>query len=169
MSRQNITALEADKILKTGEALLIDVRQPEEFKERHIPYAISLPLDTIKDDFKKLEIPATRKLIFQCLKGKRGEMACTAISETYDMPNEIYNIEGGIGAWEEAGLPIIGSKSDKISIFRQVQIIAGGLVFLSVAAGASWIAGIIGVALAFAGATGFCGLAMALQKAPWNK
>jgi hypothetical protein len=91
---------------------------------------------------------------------------------------EIYNLEGGITAWVEAGLPVLsplGAGGCGISIFRQVQIIVGALVLLSVLAGflistsAFVLAGLFGAALMFAGLSGWCGLAMLLNQMPWNK
>lgn len=170
----NIPAQQAYQWLTSGEAVLIDVREPDEFKTEHIAYALSLPLSNVSNLFKQLRIPSGRKIIFQCLRGKRGEQACTLIA-TNDTSCSVYNIEGGIDAWKEAGLPIISSGAVKISIFRQVQIIVGLLVLATTLLGLSghtWgfaIAGTLGAALAFAGMTGWCGLAMLLSKAPWNR
>lgn len=72
-------------------------------------------------------------------------------------------------------MPVISHSSSKISIFRQVQIIIGGLIALLVILGFAGfasgfiIAGLLGAALFFAGLTGWCGLAMLLSKIPWNK
>ncbi len=172
----NISAQEAARLLAAGEAILVDVRSPEEFHSEHIAYANSLPLDSIGALFGQLKIPESRKVIFQCLKGGRGEKACVVIQEGACCGNEIYNLTGGITAWKEAGLPVITSESEgKLSIFRQVQIIVGGLVAFCVMLGmlgfslAFMIAGFLGAALFIAGLTGWCGLAMLLSRMPWNK
>ncbi len=171
----NISANQAAKWLAEGKAILIDVRNPDEFKEEHIAYATSLPLGEITGLFAQLNIPQDRKIIFQCLKGTRGGQACTIIQSNTECCNEIHNIEGGISAWKEAGLPVIGQAPTGLSIMRQVQVIVGGLIALFVMLGfmgitlAFMIAGIFGLALLFAGLTGWCGLAMLLSKMPWNK
>ena len=83
-------------------------------------------------------------------------------------------MDGGITAWKAAGLPV-ASSGKGLSIFRQVQIIVGGLIAFLVVLGLTGltvgfiIAGILGGALFFAGLTGWCGLAMLLRKMPWNK
>jgi len=65
--------------------------------------------------------------------------------------------------------------SSGISIFRQVQIIIGGLIAVLVVFGFLGLpfgfigAGLLGFALFVAGLTGWCGLAMLLSKMPWNK
>jgi len=173
---QNISPQQAQEWLVSGEAILIDVREADEFKAMHIPYAYSLPLSTIEESFSLLKIPVNKKIIFQCLKGMRGEKACAIINNKKCCENEIYNIEGGIEAWEAASLPVVSAGAGpKMSIFRQVQIIVGGLVALMTVLGLSgvtigfYIAGFLGAALCFAGITGWCGLAMVLSKMPWNR
>jgi len=169
-----VSATEAQKWLSSGQAILVDVREPDEFKAGHIAYALSLPLGNFSECMKQLSLTAGIKVIFQCQRGKRGQQACE-IAGQVGAGRAIYNLEGGIDAWKAAGLPVITAVSAKISIFRQVQIIVGTLVLLLVLAGFSghvWgfaLAGAFGGALAFAGVTGWCGLAMLLSGAPWNK
>tara|TARA_R110000868_G_scaffold189695_2_gene432962 strand:+ start:13015 stop:13545 length:531 start_codon:yes stop_codon:yes gene_type:complete len=176
MTIKSILPNQAATWLADGDAILIDVREAEEYKAEHIAYAISLPLSNIEALLAQLNIPQSRKIIFQCLKSARGEKACDIASKTSHKEHEIYNIEGGITAWKEATLPIVSTqKNIKMSIFRQVQTIVGSMVAIATAAGlyvheAGFIvAGLLGTALAFAGITGWCGLAMLLNKMPWNK
>lgn len=170
-----ITAKEAYGLLKGGEAVLIDVREADEFKTRHIPYALSIPLASVEDGIAKLKIPTDKKVLFQCLKGKRGEMACDKVCGKDMITNEVYNIQGGIDAWEEAELPLIKSGGAKLSIFRQVQIILGFMLIVLIGAGimgsmaALYLAIVFSTAFFIAGLTGFCGLAALLSKMPWNK
>ena len=104
----------------------------------------------------------------------RGEKACVILSKE-NCPHKIYNIEGGLIAWKEAGLPLVQSNSTTISLFRQVQIIIGFLILSLVIIGFQGIpvlfavAGLLGGALFFAGISGWCGLALLLSKMPWNK
>lgn len=174
---QSINVTQALEMIKSGEAVLIDVREPDEFKAEHIAYAISVPLSSLEGGFAMLDIPQDKTILFQCLKGSRGQMACQRIQGLDSCKNKIINIEGGIQAWKEQGLPVISAetKSAGLSIMRQVQIIVGFLVLASVFIGFSGVtnafvlAGIFGGALMFAGVTGWCGLAMLLAKMPWNK
>lgn len=170
-----ITATQAREWLLNGEAILIDVREPDEFKERHIAQAQSVPLSVLQAGNCELHYPKNAKIIVQCLKGKRGETGCAILGQQFT-DNEFFNIEGGLSAWEAEGLPTVTpAGGPKISIFRQVQIIVGALIALMIVLGFAGmsagfvIAGILGIALAFAGLTGWCGLAMLLQKMPWNR
>ncbi len=174
---QCINAKQAAEWLANGEGILIDVREPDEFAAEHIAYASSVPLGQVDALLDAINIPAGKKLIFQCLKGKRGEDACVVVQKAGRVSQEhIYNIEGGISAWKEEGLPTVSSlKEAGMSIFRQVQVIVGGLIALLVVIGFSglalgfMLAGFLGAALFMAGLTGWCGLAMVLRRMPWNK
>jgi len=170
---QNISAKNAHNMLTQGDAILIDVREPDEFKIRHIPYAHSIPLSSVSNMMRFMDIPHDKKIIMQCLAGKRGEQACGIIHG--NLKHDIFNIEGGLTAWEDSGLPVIGNKEPKFSIFRQVQMIMGSLIAFLIFLG-FWgltfmfaLAGLFAFALAVAGFTGWCGLALLLNKMPWNK
>lgn len=171
---RNISPQQAHEWLSSGEAILIDVREPDEFKAEHIACAASLPLANVCRLLEQMHIPEGRKIIFQCLRGKRGEQAC-ALVHAMNATHDVYNLGGGIDRWKNAGLPVVSSVGARLSLFRQVQIIVGLLVLISVLLGYSgqiWgfaVAGFFGAALAFAGITGWCGLAMALARMPWNK
>lgn len=174
MTNGNISPAQAREWLASGEAVLIDVREPDEFKAEHIAHALSMPLGGVCESVRMLDLAPERKMIFQCLRGKRGEQACALVDKN-NVPCAVYNIDGGIDAWKAAGLPVITSGAARLSVFRQVQIIVGSLVALMTLigfSGAPWafaLAGLFGAALAFAGLTGWCGLAILLSKAPWNK
>ena len=173
----SVNASEALNMIRNGEAVLVDVRESEEFKEEHIVYALSIPLGSVEEGVRMLDLPGDRVILFQCLKGSRGQMACQRVGDAKASHNKVMNVEGGIEAWKVAGLPVIGKTSQrtKLSIFRQVQIIVGFMVgvcvligFLGIT-GAFLMAGLLGIALFVAGLTGWCGLAVLLGKMPWNK
>lgn len=170
---RNISPKEAYDMLQSGKAVLIDVREPDEFSAEHIVYASSVPLGMVGSVLKTMQVPSDIKIIMQCLKGRRGEQACFVMKDCDT--RDYLNIEGGIDAWKSAGLPVIGQGGPKISIFRQVQIIIGALIGLLILIGMMGltigfiIAGFLAAALFFAGLTGWCGLAMLLRRMPWNK
>lgn len=162
--------------LNQGEAVLIDVREPSEFAAAHIPYALSAPLRQTTDILRGLGLPKDRKLVFQCQKGGRGGQACAAVGAVAPGGQPVFNLEGGIEAWAAAGLPVVSAAAaPRLSIFRQVQIAVGLLVVIGVLAGFAFgpagfvVAGLFGAALATAGVTGWCGLAILLNHAPWNR
>ena len=72
-------------------------------------------------------------------------------------------------------MPLATDTTAPLEIMRQVQIAAGMLVLIGVVLGVfvapAWLglSAFVGAGLAFAGATGFCGMARLLMLAPWNR
>lgn len=173
----SLSPRQALDFLASGRAILIDVREPAEFSAAHIPYAVSVPLAEVSAILRDMALPADRKIIFQCQKGARGGQACVAVGAIAPGGQAVFNLEGGLEAWSAAGLPLVGGvqSAPSISIFRQVQIVIGLLVAIGVIAGfivspvGFVVAGLLGGMLAIAGITGWCGLALLLKRAPWNR
>ena len=84
-------------------------------------------------------------------------------------------VQGGLNGWKAAGYPVITDRRQPLPLMRQVQIVAGALVFGGTLAGASLsalfylIPAFVGAGLLFAGLTGWCGMAKLLAVMPWNK
>lgn len=90
----DLTPQEAQARLKGG-ALLLDVRTPAERQALAIPGSRSVPLAQLPAQMDKL--PRQRALITQCASGNRSRAAAQGY--------EVYNLKGGIQAWQAAGLP----------------------------------------------------------------
>ncbi len=101
---KSIDAKTAKEWLNKNEAILIDVREPKEYSEMHIAGAKLIPLGTIEKE-KLLEL-GHKKFIIHCHLGKRGEVACNKLLMS-DPNLDVYNLEGGISAWEKAGFKVI--------------------------------------------------------------
>jgi rhodanese-related sulfurtransferase len=157
--------------LTQGNAELVDVREPAEYRAMHIYDAHSIPLAKIG----KAALPnGSGALVVHCLKGGRGAEACEILAKR-NPGRDIYNLAGGITAWEAAGLPVVAAGRSIMPLDRQVQLAVG--ITLLVFAGLTYFenplfvlaSGAIGLGLAVAGATGFCGMARLLAHAPWNQ
>jgi len=160
----------AERIRNDG-AVLVDIREPDEFRRRHVPGARSHPLSTFDDAGPKIAAPSD--VIFTCKSGMRTAAACDQLAKAAGGPALV--LEGGVDAWAAAGLPIAEDKAQPLEIMRQVQIAAGGLVLTGVALGLTahpaffGLSAFVGAGLAFAGVTGWCGMAKLLALAPWNR
>lgn len=100
--------------------LLVDVRQPGEYEAGHIPGAFLLPLSELESTLFKL--PADRDLIFYCRSGARSQAAASLAAEAEVTERGIFNLEGGILAWN----------GKKLADFPRVQVFEkkGGLASL---------------------------------------
>ncbi len=77
--------------------LLVDVRQPEEYRESHIPGSLHMPVHEL---VRRLdELSGERDLIFYCHVGGRSQAAALMAADEA-ASDRIYNLTGGIAAWE---------------------------------------------------------------------
>jgi len=91
-----------------GTAVLVDVREPVEW-EHHIAGAVQVPrglLEFVADPASpkhRPELDPAGRVIVYCRSGARAALACATLK---DMGFEnVANLAGGFGAWQEAGLP----------------------------------------------------------------
>lgn len=99
---QEITAQQLDTMLQAGEVQVVDVREVDEFAAGHIPGAINMPLSSFQPS--RLPHPQGKKLVLNCLGGKRSGMAldkCGLAQAEVDT-----HLAGGFGAWQAAGLKV---------------------------------------------------------------
>lgn len=166
-----LTPETVEERVRQGHALLIDIREDDEFARRHIPGALSRPLSRF--DAVALPEMAGTDVIFTCRSGMRT--AANAAQLAIPVGGDAYMLEGGLDAWSRAGLPVEANRKVPLEMIRQVQIVAGSLVLLGALLG--WLvsplffglSAFVGAGLTFAGISGFCGMAKLLALLPWNR
>lgn len=157
--------------LKSGSAVLVDIREPDEFARSHVRGALSRPLSGFEAAHLRLE--PGRDVIFTCRTGMRTGSNCDRLAATID--GEAFVLDGGLDNWTRAGLPVETNRDAPLEISRQVHIVAGLLILTGVLFGFLahpaffGLSAFVGAGLTFAGATGFCGMARLLMLAPWNR
>lgn len=161
-----ITPQEAQRRIAAG-AILVDIREPDEYARAHIPCARNIPLRRLS------KIDDAAEVVFHCKSGMRTGANAAALAACSDAP--VYLLEGGLDAWRSAGLDCNIDRKQPLEIMRQVQIGAGLLVLAGVILGftvtpaAFGLAGFVGAGLLLAGVTGWCGMAKVLAVMPWNR
>jgi rhodanese-related sulfurtransferase len=169
MSIKHIPPQRAFAMLSEG-AVLIDIREKDEWLREHIPAARHVALSGIE----RQALNARGPVIFHCRSGNRTTVNAARLVAVADGA-PAYLLEGGLEAWRDAGLPTVTDKRQPLELMRQVQIGAGALILTGVVLGAMvhpafyGLSGFIGAGLVLAGATGFCGMARMLKLAPWNR
>jgi rhodanese-related sulfurtransferase len=157
--------------LNAGRAILVDIREADEFARSHIIGAQSQPLSTWEKAH--LSVDPDADVIFTCRSGMRTAGACDRLAAR--VSGDAFVLEGGLDAWAKAGLPVATNADAPMEIMRQVQIAAGSLVLIGVVLGflvsPIWfgLSGFVGAGLTFAGISGFCGMARVLMLVPWNR
>jgi rhodanese-related sulfurtransferase len=94
---------QAAELVASGEAELIDVREPYEREAGHIPGSRHVELGSLTE--RAGELPAERPLVFQCRVGARSAMAAFAFRRA---GFDAHNLDGGIVGWAARGLPVDG-------------------------------------------------------------
>lgn len=89
--------------MDAGEAVLIDVREVNEYVQAHIPGALLLPLSQF--DPARVPLDPARKLVIHCRSGNRCGMA-TARLLAAGFNGTVHRMEGGIQNWHNHGLPL---------------------------------------------------------------
>lgn len=105
-AKRNITEIrpmEAEGKLKSGEAVIVDVREKDEWDEGHIPGAIHMSRGTIELDIEE-KVPDTNALII-CHCGGGGRSALAAESLQKIGYKNVRSMAGGFKAWKAADLP----------------------------------------------------------------
>ena len=170
-SLRDVDAKTLKRWLDEDKALLIDIRDSDEYAREHIPGSRLVPLSS----FDEADFPRDHDKIavFHCNSGNR---TCQAAPQILGAGfKEVYHLEGGLKSWKAAGLPVDLNLKAPISIMRQVQITAGSMVVLGVVLAllvSPWfmaLSAFVGAGLVFSGASGTCAMASILGLMPWNR
>jgi rhodanese-related sulfurtransferase len=150
-------------------SVIIDVRTDVEHQEKCLSVAhFHIPLDKLdpKKFIEENKISSDKQIYMLCRLGGRAKQAAEKFEQAGF--NNVSVIEGGIENCATCGYDL---KQDKnvMSLERQVRIAVGSLVIVSFIIGFPELALIFGIALVVTGITNWCGMAMLLAKAPWNK
>lgn len=102
--KQNIEA--QNRKQHQAKLIILDTRSPEEWAISHLPHAIHLPHDAT--DFSILGQDKNQNIVVYCSVAYRSaELADRLMKAGY---TKVTNLEGGIFAWANAGLPMIKNK-----------------------------------------------------------
>lgn len=166
-----ITVQDLKSQINSGRQIqLVDVRARTEFSSGHIPTSVNIPMDEIESRIPDLH--SAGPVVLVCRSDRRANMTCELIAKQHP---ELFVLEGGTQAWEEAGLEMIRTSKTRWSIERQVRLTVGALVLtglmLSLIVSKWWLIlpAFLACGLTFAGITDFCGMAALYAKMPWNR
>lgn len=97
MAISEISVDELAEQLATG-SRLVDVREPDEFDEGHVPGAVHIPLATVPDNVERFRGEGPTYVI--CRSGGRSLRACEFLA---DRGVDVVNVVGGTMAWQLSG------------------------------------------------------------------
>lgn len=103
MQVNNITVSELHaRLEKNNEIIILDVRERDEYIFESIQNSLNVPLSNLLFETEKIKVPTNATIVLTCKAGVRSVQAYKILTEcgyTFDM----YNLEGGLTAWKNAG------------------------------------------------------------------
>jgi rhodanese-related sulfurtransferase len=102
---KRVNTAAATQLMNKRGAVVIDVRESAEYAKGHLPQAKNAPLGELAARAPGLAKDKTAPIIVICQTGQRSGKAQAALKEAGY--SEVYALEGGMAAWQQAGLPVV--------------------------------------------------------------
>ncbi|MGH2632369.1 MAG: rhodanese-like domain-containing protein [Tepidiformaceae bacterium] len=101
-----ITVAEAKEKLDAGAAVMVDVREPNEYVEVHAKGVRLIPVNTVIGEGKQIrDYAGDKEVLFICKSGQRSALAAEFATAAGLDDLSLFNVEGGTTAWVDAGYP----------------------------------------------------------------
>ena len=104
-SYTELSAEQAQQILRNTDPLLLDVRTPGEFDQGYIEGALLLPVQELQQNLSQLEEYKDRDVLIYCASGNRSTVASRLLIENGF--RKIYNLRHGFNDWTKRGYPVV--------------------------------------------------------------
>lgn len=101
----NLNSQEAVTLINRSHAIIIDVRNDDEFAAGHIAEAKSMPLDALPDRLNELKKYKDKPILVNCQRGVRGAKACDILKKAEF--TQVHHLKGGLEAWVNDKLPVV--------------------------------------------------------------
>lgn len=102
---EEVTVMEAARLRDSG-VFFLDVRQPEEWHQYHIPNSTLIPLDQLEARIN--EIPKNKAIVVVCRQGNRSLEGRDILLQAGFEP--VTSMAGGLQQWYEAGYPLVAGE-----------------------------------------------------------
>ena len=92
--------------------VILDVRKPSEFAEGHLPGAVNLPLDDMKDPGSMANLDEINNLYVHCAGGYRSVIASSLLKR-----QGFHNLRNIVGGWDKI------KKLEKVEIVKEKSVL----------------------------------------------
>lgn len=92
--------------LRDAGAFILDVREPNEWEQVHIPGATLIPLGTLQA--RANEVPKDKQVVVICHSGNRSKVGRDTLKKAGF--TNVTSVNGGMNAWSAAGYPTVSGK-----------------------------------------------------------
>lgn len=101
---REVNTAEALQLINHKNAVVLDVREPNEYDAGHVLNSKLIPLGKLKQRMGELEKYKEQPIVVVCRSGNRSGTACFLLGrQGY---NQAYNLAGGVQAWQKNNLPL---------------------------------------------------------------
>ena len=101
---QSVSAVQVPQLVNHESAVVIDVSSAGEYKEGHIPNAISIPVAELDKNLKRLQKYKDKPVVLSCRSGTRSNKAAAVLRKNEF--TRLYVLSGGLLSWQKENLPI---------------------------------------------------------------
>jgi rhodanese-related sulfurtransferase len=101
---KDVPPADAVRLINREDALVLDVREENEFKSGHIINAVHIPVGLMESRINELESHRERAILVACRSGQRAAKAAVMLNRQGF--SNVYKLAGGMMAWESASLPV---------------------------------------------------------------
>jgi rhodanese-related sulfurtransferase len=101
---KDVGTADATRLINREDALLLDVRETQEYEGGRLPNAVHIPLSQLGSRSGELGKHVHRPVIAYCMSGNRSRGAGNPLARAGF--KQVYNLQGGYRAWKDAGLPV---------------------------------------------------------------
>jgi rhodanese-related sulfurtransferase len=120
----DIVVEEAKRMSESEELIILDVRTGEEYNAAHIDGALLIPISELSNRTEKLN--KSRKIVVYDENVSNSTTACTILIE--EGFERVYNVLGGINAWNESGYPLVATATPKLPGLEAVLALVAMLI-----------------------------------------
>ncbi|WP_043531081.1 rhodanese-like domain-containing protein [Litchfieldella xinjiangensis] len=104
-SRSGVTSSEATQLINREDAVIVDIRETNDFKAGHIAGARNIPQSRIDDRMNELEKVKDKPIIVVC---KHGQSSGIVLAKLQKAGFErAFKLRGGMAQWQADGLPLV--------------------------------------------------------------
>ena len=108
MDKSSIHPHQATAMINQEDAVIVDVRPMTDFSTGHIINSVNIPINGLKSQINRLEKYRNKPIIVTCRSGAQSSSACKQLQK--EGFEKVFNLKGGILAWQDANLPVSRKK-----------------------------------------------------------
>ena len=101
---KEVGIMEATQLINHHDALVLDVREDQEYSGGRVPHSKHIPLRQLSGRVHELEKFKGKPIIAICRSGARSGHGCSVLRKNGF--EQVYNLNGGMMAWQQANMPV---------------------------------------------------------------